>query len=120
METVSKVVGKRGGLSNVAYDDLRAFRKDVAEAFGETLIDVVLFGSRSVRRGKRDSDLDVAVLLNGSVSGTEADRTLARLAYPYLLRGTQIAPISLPSDLAALAQKSLLAHSIGVHGLSVA
>jgi predicted nucleotidyltransferase len=119
MEKVSDFVGQRGGVSKRAYGSLLSFRREVEEAFADNVADVVLFGSRARHEAKADSDYDVAVLLADRVSGTDADRKLSRLAYPYLLKGLYISPISLPADIVALSQENLLAHSILHEGLVI-
>lgn len=119
MDKVSDFIGQRGGVSKRAYGSLLSFRRQVEEAFPDNLADVVLFGSRARSEAKAGSDYDIAVLLDGQGSGTAADRRLSRLAYPYMLKGVFISPISLPADLGQLAQESLLAHSIVHEGLVI-
>jgi predicted nucleotidyltransferase len=119
MEKISDYIGQRGGVSKRAYGSLLSFRRKVEEAFPDYVEDVVLFGSRARSEANGKSDYDVAVLLSGNGSGSDADRRLSRLAYPYMLEGVFISPISLPADIVSLAQESLLAHSIVHEGLVI-
>ena len=109
----------RGGVSKRAYGSLMSFRREVEEAFPDDVEGVVLFGSRARSEANAKSDYDVAVLLSGDRPGSEADRRLSRIAYPYMLKGIFISPISLPADIVSLAQESLLAHSIVHEGLVI-
>ena len=119
MDKISEYIGQRGGVSKRAYSGLMSFRREVEEEFADNLADVVLFGSRARHEARADSDYDVAVLLADPGSGTDADRKLSRLAYPYLIKGLYISPISIPADLVSLSQENLLAHSILHEGLVI-
>lgn len=119
METVSQVLGVRGGLTRKAYRDLLSFKREVDEQFGNRVKSLILFGSRARLEARTDSDIDIAVILNKSDAGTAADRILSKLAYPYLLKGTHIAALSLSENLKKQAESSFLAHTILHEGLEV-
>ncbi len=50
---------------------LRELRTGMAEIFGERLVDLVLFGSRARDDASPDSDVDVLVVLKGTVDPSE-------------------------------------------------
>ncbi|HEY3356243.1 MAG TPA: nucleotidyltransferase domain-containing protein [Polyangia bacterium] len=58
---------------------LRTYRGALADAFGERLVAVRLFGSRARGEARPDSDIDVAVVIRG-LSDAELDRAID-LAY---------------------------------------
>lgn len=77
---------------------LRAFRRDVETALSNEVRRVILFGSRARGDARRDSDYDVAVFVEGLNDRRRIDHLLADIAYPYILAGTHIRPVSVPSD----------------------
>lgn len=89
---LEKLVSKR------AAKHLTEFRRDVERSFSGQVRDVVLFGSRARGDAKRTSDYDVAVVMNGNGNRRLADRALSDLAYPYIIAGIHIRPISLSEN----------------------
>jgi predicted nucleotidyltransferase len=119
METVSEVLGVRGGISKKAYRDLLSFKDAVQGRFGVQVKSLILFGSRARLEARKDSDFDVAVIMHSANVGSESDRLLSKLAYPFLLKGTFISAFSMPENLKRQAQSNLLAHSILHEGLEI-
>lgn len=120
MEKVSDYIGQRGGVSKRAYSDLLSFKGAVQSRFGAEVKSLILFGSRARMEARKDSDFDVAVIMHSANVGSEADRLLSKLAYPYLLKGTFITALSMPENLKRQAQSNLLAHSILNEGMEIA
>jgi uncharacterized protein len=55
---------------------LREFREGLERIYGERLVRLVLFGSQARNDAKPDSDIDVMVVLRGTVrDGEEIERT---------------------------------------------
>jgi len=53
------------------------FRNSVAKLYGKRLKEVVLYGSYATGRANQDSDIDLAIVLDGSVkAGKEIDRLI--------------------------------------------
>lgn len=100
-----------------AYAKLVAFRRDVERALPQQVKEVVLFGSRARGDAARTSDYDVAIILRGSEAGTVMDRRLSDLAYPYLIDGIHIRPISVSADHLKAASNFPLARSIAREGV---
>ena len=71
--------GARRVMTKTAILDatLQCFRKTVAEAYGNRLARVVLFGSRARGDARSDSDYDVAVFLHGLGDRVQAMMELA-------------------------------------------
>lgn len=88
---LQKLVSKR------AAKHLIDFRRDVERSFSGRVRDVVLFGSRARGEAKHSSDYDVAVVLDGS-DGRQADRALSDLAYPHIVAGVHIRPVSVSAS----------------------
>ncbi len=119
MENVSGILGIKGGLTKKGYRDLMSFKGAVHQRFGSQFKSLILFGSRARLEARKNSDFDVAVIMDNNTVGTEADRLLSKLAYPYLLKGTHITAMSMREDLKKQSESSFLAHSILHEGLEI-
>jgi uncharacterized protein len=117
MEKLSKFVGIRGGVSRSAFDKLVAFKRDVEEALPLNVKQIVLFGSRARGDAKKSSDYDIAVVLQGLEASTTVDRRLSNLAYPYLMQGVNIRPVSLSAEQMKRGSGVPLAMSIAREGV---
>ncbi len=117
MEKLSEIVGLRGGVPLRAYAKLVAFRRDVERALPQQVKEVVLFGSRARGDATRNSDYDIAIILQGSDAGTVMDRRLSDLAYPYLIDGIHIRPISMSAEHLETVANFPLARSIAREGV---
>ena len=80
---------------------------------------MVLFGSRARGDATKDSDYDVAIFVKEGGAGTVLDRQLSNIAFPYLLKGVHIRPVSLPFALLSESGAVPLAYSIKRDGLIV-
>jgi uncharacterized protein len=117
MEKLSKFVGIRGGVSRRAFEKLVAFKRDVEAALPLNVREVLLFGSRARGDAKKSSDYDVAVVLQGLEASTMIDRRLSNLAYPYLMQGVHIRPVSLSAEQMERGSGVPLAWSISREGV---
>lgn len=86
------------GLTPLAWRALDLFRHSARAAYGDALVNLVLFGSRSRGEAQSDSDIDVAVVLR-ELRDRRADRDrTADLAYDAIVEtGVDIhtVPVSL-------------------------
>jgi len=64
---------------------LRRIKAPLAEAFGERLKGVVLYGSEARGEARADSDIDLFVLLQGPVDWWEETKAIIDLLYPLVL-----------------------------------
>lgn len=56
---------------------LREFKNKVAKLYGDRLKEVILYGSYATGRANQDSDIDLAIVLDGNVKvGKEIDRLI--------------------------------------------
>jgi len=56
---------------------LREFRNRVAKLYGKRLKAIILYGSYATGRANQDSDIDLAIVLDGNVkAGKEIDRLI--------------------------------------------
>lgn len=78
---------------------LRAFSREVDRALSGKVTRVVLFGSRARGEGRTDSDYDVAVFVKNIENRRRLDHLLSDIAYPHILEGVHIRPVSVPSSL---------------------
>ena len=78
---------------------------------------MVLFGSRARGDATKDSDYDVAIFVKEGGAGTVLDRQLSNIAFPYLLKGVHIRPVSLPRDFLNSGFQYPLAFSIAREGV---
>jgi predicted nucleotidyltransferase len=98
---------------------LRAFRRDVDKAFAGRVTDIVLFGSRARGDAAANSDYDVAVFVRNYDNRRILDHKLADIAYPHILEGVHIRPVSVPDDLLDNPDQSNLALSIRRDGVTI-
>lgn len=85
-----------GLLSPEAERRLRAFRRAVEAALPGQVAEMRLFGSRARGEARSDSDYDVAVFVRAPFDCWDAQTALSDAAYPHVLDGINIRPISLP------------------------
>lgn len=65
--------------------DLQAFAAAVAHRYGSRLRGVYLFGSRARGDGRPDSDVDVAVVVEGAATDWRERGALSDLSYDFLV-----------------------------------
>jgi predicted nucleotidyltransferase len=106
-------------VSGRAARRLRAFRRDVDKAFAGRVTDIVLFGSRARGDAAANSDYDVAVFVRHFENRRILDHKLADIAYPHILEGVHIRPVSVPDDLLDNPNGSSLAVSILRDGVAI-
>jgi len=82
-----------GVVSARSANRLRAFRREIENAFPGELEDVLLFGSRARVEAKRGSDFDVAVIFRNDRNGSEVRERLSDIAYQFVRVGTPIRPL---------------------------
>jgi predicted nucleotidyltransferase len=87
-----------GAVSPEAQARLRAFKRDVEAALPNKVVEIRLFGSRARGDTDDDSDYDVAVFVEGPADRPEILKVLSNAAYPHVLDGFDIRPVSLPAD----------------------
>ncbi|PPE80569.1 hypothetical protein C3941_07655 [Kaistia algarum] len=87
-----------GVLPRAAVERLQAFRREAERALPGRINDVVLFGSRARGDARRDSDYDVAVFVRNLTNRQATNRMLSDIAYPHLLAGIHIVPLSVSDD----------------------
>ena len=87
-----------GLLPGAAVERLQAFRHEVERALPGRIENVVLFGSRARGEARRDSDYDVAVFVRDLTNRQATNRMLSDIAYPHLLAGMHIVPLSVSAD----------------------
>jgi antitoxin ChpS len=82
-------------LSTVEEDAVCEFRSRLSQRYGERFRGLVAFGSRARRDHRPDSDLDVAVILAGTINDVIAEAlAMADDAYDVLLdHGLHIQPL---------------------------
>lgn len=106
-------------VSSNAAEHLRAFRHDVEKLLPDRVSSIILFGSRARGDAKRDSDYDVAVFVDDLSDRGPVDRILADAAYPHVLAGTGIRPVSVPGAYLKTPSHNLLALQIAVDGIQI-
>jgi hypothetical protein len=102
-----------------AADRLRAFRREVEKALKGRVTGVTLFGSRARGDAGRDSDYDVAVFVADLNDRRAVDHLLSDIAYPHVLSGFHIQPVSVPADFLDDPLSGGLALSIRRDGLMI-
>ena len=65
---------------------LQEIKASLSEAYGERLSGIVLYGSEARGEGKKDSDIDILVLLDGPVTSWLDIKIAARALYPLMLQ----------------------------------
>lgn len=98
---------------------LRSFRREVDKVLAGNVTDVVLFGSRARGDGRTDSDYDVAVLVRHIDDRRHLDHLLSDIAYPHVLSGVHIRPVSVSSNLLDDPVGSAFASSILRDGIAI-
>lgn len=88
------------GITPEADEALARFERAVVSAYGERLKDFVVFGSRARGEARRESDVDVAVVLEGPIRSRFAERMLlADLAYDAIVAtGVHVQPWPITAD----------------------
>jgi hypothetical protein len=102
-----------------AVERLRIFRRDAEQALGDRVKEVILFGSRARGNARRNSDYDVAVVVNDLVDRRATDNLLSDIAYPHIVAGVHIVPVSVPSNFLSSDSPDGLAASIRRDGIVV-
>ncbi|HKM64948.1 MAG TPA: nucleotidyltransferase domain-containing protein [Acidisphaera sp.] len=97
---------------------LARFRKAVAEAYGDRLERVVLFGSRARGEARPDSDYDIAVFLKDPGELWDELGTLAHITTD-ILDETGAVISAKPFPAAAYPERSPLMHEIRDDGLDL-
>jgi predicted nucleotidyltransferase len=87
---LDQIVSKR------AAKHLIQFRQDVERSLAGRVREVILFGSRARGDATRTSDYDVAVVLRDEDDRRQLNYALSDLAYPHILSGIHIRPVSIP------------------------
>lgn len=80
---------------------------------------VVLFGSRARGDARPESDYDVAVFFKDLADRRSIDHALADIAYPHILAGIHIRPVSLPAGDLTTPQGNGLSLNIARDGVVV-
>lgn len=88
-----------GIVAPTAAGQLAAFRKAVDDALPGQISDIVLFGSRARRQSRRNSDYDVAVVVNDDVYRGTMERIVADTALPFVRAGYHIRPVIMLASL---------------------
>jgi len=65
---------------------LRKIKSSLKKVYGERLSGIILYGSEARGEGKKDSDIDILVLLNGPVTSWRDIKIAAKALYPLMLR----------------------------------
>jgi len=65
---------------------LRNIKSSLKKVYGERLSGIILYGSEARDEGKKDSDIDILVLLNGPVTSWRDIKIAAKALYPLMLR----------------------------------
>ncbi|HEV7228731.1 nucleotidyltransferase domain-containing protein [Brevundimonas sp.] len=81
-----------------AAKHLRQFSREVNGRFPGQVSKILLFGSRARGDAKSKSDYDVAVVMTAIDDRRAVDHQLADLAYPHILAGVHIRPMSVPAS----------------------
>ncbi|MFC1677851.1 nucleotidyltransferase domain-containing protein [Planctomycetota bacterium] len=56
---------------------LKEFRESIEQLYGKKLKDIILYGSYARKQATKDSDIDLAVVINGDIAaGEEIDRMI--------------------------------------------
>ncbi len=97
---------------------LRGYVRELRQALGEQLADVVLFGSRATGTARSDSDYDVGIFVNRGTHLPDARRLASDLAYPWVVDGIDIRPIIIP--IGRRSEPSQLLRHIAEHGKRLA
>ena len=66
-------------------DILRRIRTSLAEAFGQRLQKVILYGSEAREQAEPDSDIDLLVLLDGPIDDHDDSWACINCLYPLVL-----------------------------------
>jgi uncharacterized protein len=110
-------------LSNVVTDQaavrLREFRREAECALPGRVKRVVLFGSRARGEGKKDSDYDVAVMVQDLSNRRSVDHALADAAYRHILAGFHIRPMAVPVEYFEFPSRNALAMELVRDGVIV-
>ena len=100
-----------------AREHLAAFKRELEEALPGRVARVTLFGSRARGDAEEDSDYDVAVFVRDQAEDWRLTSFVSEIAYPYVLEGTFISPIVLPTEYLAPDPPTELAADIARDGL---
>ena len=98
---------------------LRAFRRSAESALPGKVAGVILFGSRARGEARRDSDYDVAVLVEGLDDRRPIDHALSDIAYPHTLAGFHIRPVAVSADIMTSSDRSSFAMALLRDGVVV-
>jgi predicted nucleotidyltransferase len=114
---------KKQRLTKVVNDKaaarLRAFRRSAEHALPGKVTGVILFGSRARGEARRDSDYDVAVLIQGLGDRRPIDHLLSDIAYPHILAGFHIRPVAVPTGLIEQSERTSFAMDLIRDGVIV-
>jgi len=86
-----------GGLEPAAAKAVEIFSRDARGAYGDSLLKIILFGSRARGDAGPDSDVDLAIVLRSIQSRSAERNRLADIAYDAIVEtslGVQAIPIS--------------------------
>jgi predicted nucleotidyltransferase len=72
-------------MRNLSGDVLKQVKLRLQAAFGDRLQGVILYGSEARHEAKKDSDVDLLVLLTGPVDHGKDSWTCIRALYPLVL-----------------------------------
>lgn len=106
-------------VSKRAAKHLVEFRHDVERSLAGKVQEVVLFGSRARGDGKKTSDYDVAVVLKDDGDRQQINFALSDLAYPHILSGIHIRPVSIPASYIHGPEPRSISHAIERDGVVI-
>jgi predicted nucleotidyltransferase len=78
---------------------INQIKSHLAMNYGEKIKDIILYGSYARGEAKKDSDIDVLVLVDSSLDPFEVRKSLSDLLFDILLENNElISVVVLPSD----------------------
>lgn len=98
---------------------LLQFSREARHHFPDLVTKVLLFGSRARGEATAQSDYDIAVVMKSIPDRRTIDHQLADIAYPHILAGVHIRPVSVLAASMSKTEQNAFVFNLAREGLEV-